>query len=248
MLDLGRPPIKEEFDRYDELQEAIGSVYKARNLFQRKFGPEPLIKAFELRRGDLLVYMALSNFRRLVPFRHLPTSIRNDIKTFLGGYRQALEKSLKLLFSIGNSEKIAELCDQTPFGFLDEQALYIHSGLIKDLHPILRIYVGCAELLAGDLQNFDLIKLHKRSGKVSLMRYDNFEGNPLPVLVERVKVDLSRQKVDIFDHGSSQRQEVLFFKERYVAKDHVNRVLPFQAGDVVDSGRKRARSSRVYGG
>jgi DNA phosphorothioation-associated putative methyltransferase len=95
--------------------------------------------------------------------------------------------------------------------------------LIKDLHPILRIYVGCAELLAGDLQNFDLIKLHKRSGKVSLMRYDDFEGNPLPVLVERVKVDLSRQKVDIFDHGSSRRHEVLFFKERYVSEDHENR-------------------------
>lgn len=223
MLDLGRPPIKEEFDRYDELQGAVGSINKARNLFQRKFGREPLINAFELRRGDLLVYMALSNFRRLVPFRHLPPSIRTDIKTFFGGYRQAIEKSLKLLFSIGNSEKIAELCDQTSFGFVDEQALYIHSGLIKDLHPILRIYVGCAELLAGDLHNFDLIKLHKHSGKVSLMRYDDFECNPLPVLVERVKVDLSRQKVDIFDHGSSQRQEVLFFKERYVAEDHENR-------------------------
>lgn len=218
MLDLGRPPIKEEFDRYDELQEAIGSVNKARNLFQRKFGPELLIKAFEIRRGDLLVYMALSNFRRPVPFQHLPPSIRTDIKTFLGGYRQAIEKSLKLLFSIGNSEIIAELCDQTPFGFLDEQALYIHSGLLKNLHPILRTYVGCAELLAGDINNFDLIKLHKRSGKVSLTRYDDFENNPLPVLVERVKVDLSRQKVDIFDHGSSQRQEVLFFKERYIAE------------------------------
>jgi len=177
MLDLGRPPIKEEFDRYDELQEAIGSVNKAKKLFQRKFGTEPLIKASELRRGDLLVYMALSNFRRQVSFRHLPLSIRTDLKTFLGGYKQALKQSMKLLFSIGNSENIAELCDQTPLGFLDGQALYIHSGLIKDLHPILRIYVGCAELLAGDLHNFDLIKLHKRSGKVSLMRYDDFDGN-----------------------------------------------------------------------
>lgn len=80
-------------------------------------------------------------------------------------------------------------------------------GRLPDLHPILRIYVGCAELLAGDLREIDVIKLHKRSGKVSLLRYDDFERTPLPELIERIRVNLSQQDLDA-DFGPT-KQELL---------------------------------------
>jgi DNA phosphorothioation-associated putative methyltransferase len=128
-----------------------------------------------------------------------------------------------LLFSAGNPELTTKLCDETPFGFLNHQALYIHGSLAQELHPVLRIYVGCAEILYGDLRDVDIIKIHKRSGKVSLLKYDDFEGKPLPELQERVKVNLRRQSIEVFDHRSPERQEILYFKERYVAKDHPKR-------------------------
>lgn len=223
MLELGRIPLKEEFHRYDELRSAIGSPNKAKNLFVRKFGEETLSKAFELRRNDLLVYLALSNFRKRVPFKHLPDGLRVDIKTFLGGHKQAIEESQDLLFSVGNPDVIEKLSDETPFGYLDHQALYLHRSLVQELHPVLRMYVGCAEILYGDLKDVDIVKIHKRSGKVSLLKYDDFEGKPLPELQERIKVNLRRQNIEVFDHRSSDRQELLFFKERYVAVDHPER-------------------------
>lgn len=223
MLELGRIPLKEEFHRYDELRSAIGSPNKAKNLFVRKFGEETLSKAFELRRNDLLVYLALSNFRKRVPFKHLPDGLRVDIKTFLSGHKQAIEESQNLLFSVGNPDVIEKLSDETPFGYLDHQALYLHRSLVQELHPVLRMYVGCAEILYGDLKDVDIVKIHKRSGKVSLLKYDDFEGKPLPELQERIKVNLRRQNIEVFDHRSSDRQELLFFKERYVAEDHPER-------------------------
>jgi DNA phosphorothioation-associated putative methyltransferase len=140
-----------------------------------------------------------------------------------GGYKSAVEESLALLFAAGNPEIITRLCDETTIGFLDHQALYLHRSLLQELHPLLRIYVGCAEVLHGDLKEIDIIKIHKRSGKVSLLKYDDFEGKPLPELQERIKVNLRRQTVEVFDHRSPERQEVLYFKERYVAKDHHGR-------------------------
>ncbi len=223
MLNLGRIPLLNEFQRYDELRNAVGSPARAMALFTRRFGEDTIQKAFEVRRNDLLVYIALSNFKKPVPLKHLPESIKADVKTFLGGYKRGLEEGISLLFSAGNPETITKLCDETPVGYHTAQALFIHHSLLPDLHPILRIYVGCAELLAGDLREIDLIKLHKRSGKVSLLRYDDFEGAPLPELIERIKVNLKQQSVDIFDHQSSERQELLYFKERYVALEHPNR-------------------------
>lgn len=223
MLELGRVPAKHEFERYEELQRGVGSANKAKNLFVRRFGEETLVKAFDFRQRDLQVYLALSNFRKKVPFKHLPDGLRKDIKTFLGGYEPALKESQSLLFSAGNPEVIVKLCDETPFGYLDHQALYIHRGLVSQLDPVLRIYVGCAEVLLGDLKEIDVIKIHKRSGKVTLLKYDDFDGNPLPELQERIKVNLRRQIIDVFDHRSEERQELLYFKERYVAKDHPGR-------------------------
>jgi DNA phosphorothioation-associated putative methyltransferase len=223
MLDLGRLPLQNEFERYGELLSAVGSLAKARALFTRRFGEDTLRKASELRRNDLLVYMALSNFQKPVPFKHLPESLKADVKIFLGGYKKGLEETLSLLFAAGKPETITRLCDETSSGYLTRKALFVHRSLLPLLHPILRIYVGCAELLAGDLRQIDIIKLHKASGKVSLLRYDDFENKPLPELVERIKVNLRQQSVDVFDHRSSERQEVLYFKERYVALEHPDR-------------------------
>lgn len=75
----------------------------------------------------------------------------------------------------------------------------------------------------GDLTDVDVIKIHKRSGKISLLKYDDFEGKPLPALHERIKVNLRRQTIDIFDHRSEEKQEVLYFKERYVSAAHPGR-------------------------
>ncbi len=223
ILDLGRLPLQDEFDRMEELKAAIGSPKKAQSLFVRRFGDDLLRKAFDLRRNDLLVYVALSNFRKPVPFKHFPAPLKLDVKTFLRGHKAGREEALALLFAAGNPEIITQLCSETSHGYQTEQALFIHRSLLPELHPILRIYVGCAEVLAGDLRNIDIIKLHKRSGKVSLLRYDDFEGNPLPELTERIKVNLRRQTVEAFDHRSTDRQEILYFKERYVAAEHPDR-------------------------
>ncbi len=69
--------------------------------------------------------------------------------------------------------------------------------------PLLRVYLGAACQLYGDLTDIDVIKLHIRSGKVSLMGYDDF-SKPIPYLVERVKIKMAEQEVDFFDYINAQ--------------------------------------------
>ncbi len=222
-LELGRLPLQSEFERYGAVTELFGSPKKALRFLTGLFGTEVLEKAAESRRNDLLVYIALSNFRKRVPFGVLPDGLQADIRHFLGPYSQALAQGRQALFAAGDSDLIAGLCNDSPLGHKDDRALYVHSSLVADLHPVLRVYVGCAELLCGDVKNADLVKIHKHSGKLTLLFYDDFFGKPFPELQTRVKVNLRTCDVDVFDHRSELRQELLFFKERYVRPDHPDR-------------------------
>ncbi len=220
VLDLGRAPVPGEFAREAELRAALGSSRRALHFVLRHFGREAFEEARQRRRDDWLVYLAIASIRRPVPYRHLAPSLKADVKAFFGDYRKALAEATESLYFIGDPDVIQEECEATPLGWQDEQALYVHRDLAAQLSVILRIYVGCAETLYGDLREVDLLKIHKRSGKVTFLIYDDYERRRLPVLVQRVKVNLRNQQVDVFEQTPGVKPEVLCFKHRYVSRDH----------------------------
>jgi DNA phosphorothioation-associated putative methyltransferase len=81
--------------------------------------------------------------------------------------------------------------------------------------------VGCATALFGDVSQTDVIKLHKASGKVTFLGYDDFEGKPLPELRHRIKVNLRTRWVQVFDHSAD--GQLLYFKERFLGANHPRR-------------------------
>jgi hypothetical protein len=221
MLRRGRLPAAEEFSRLNELIEKIGSPQKALRLFLRRGGAETLKQAVENRQKDLLVYVALANLRKRVPFGHLSLGLRLDVKEFFGSYKTALEKGLELLYAAGDAGEIELACEDLALGWQDEQALYVHRSLVDQLPPVLRAYVGCATTLFGAVEQADLIKIHKKSGKVTFLVYDDFENKALPGLHHRIKVNLRTRWVEAFDHRSS--GQLLYYKERFLHPAHPQR-------------------------
>lgn len=128
---------------------------------------------------------------------------------------------MELLYAAGDTGEIELACEELTLGWQDEQALYVHRNLVDQLPPVLRAYVGCATALFGDIAHADLVKLHKASGKVTFLAFDDFDGKPLPELRVRVKVNLRTRWVQVFDH--SRDGQVLYFKERFVGANHPNR-------------------------
>lgn len=221
MLQLGRLPEPDEFPRTGELRENIGSPKQALRILIQKGGADDVRRAAEDRKGDLLVHVALANLRKRVPFGHLSMSLRYDIREFFGNYTRALEKGIELLYAAGDAGEIELACEGLKVGWQNEQALYLHRSLLDELPPVLRAFVGCATTLFGDVSQADVIKLHKASGKVSFLTYDDFEGKPLPELRYRTKVNLRTRWVQVFDHGAE--GQLLYFKERYVSAIHPDR-------------------------
>ena len=81
--------------------------------------------------------------------------------------------------------------------------------MLSECLPLVRIYVGCALQLFGAVDSVHLIKVHLQSRKVTFLIYDDFESTHQPKLVERVKVDLSRLRVEFFDYIDAAEPQLL---------------------------------------
>lgn len=218
-LELGRIPANNEFEFSDQIRRICGSHNKAHQTLLNHFGKEIFQESNDKRREDLIVYFALSMFEKRKPQSKMPESIKRDIKAFFASYKDALEEAREVLFSVGNPIIINEACEKAyksiGCGYLEEgHSFNFHKNYLGELPQILRIYIGCATQLYGDIESFQLIKAHIRSGKVSLMRYDDWTKEE-PLLLERIKIKLRDLDIDFFDYSGNFSPTPLLNKESY---------------------------------
>lgn len=225
-LRLGRKPDKSEVADLLELTEGFGSLAKALRSVQTRHDAGELERAAASRTADLEVYFALQQFERRKPYSHLERGLQRDIKTFFGDYATAKMQATEQLFRIADIAAIEDACRTAAehgLGWLEPgQSLQLHVSLVEQLPALLRIYVGCAAVLYGDYRHADLVKIHIASGKVSLMRYDDFASQPLPRLIERVKIKLRDLNIDYFAYGEDYTPPFLFYKSRYINEEFSN--------------------------
>ncbi|MDO6639753.1 DNA phosphorothioation-associated putative methyltransferase [Shewanella sp. 5_MG-2023] len=222
-LELGRIPIDEEFTDSANIKMHFGNAKKAFKLLMQVQGEQAeqeFEQAIKLRQEDLLVYFALCQFEQRKGYVHLPDEQKRDIKIFFDTYKIAVAKAKALLFAIADTSLIEQACikahETLPASKLNEgHSLELHKKFLSYLPALLRVYVGAAVQLYGELDEIDLIKIHITSGKVSFMGYDNFDTTPLPTLRERIKVKMWQLDVDFFDYVDAERRPPLLFKSKF---------------------------------
>ena len=225
LTELGRVPTADEYAASNAIIEKFGSLKRAFKLIQKVTDESPWEEIAQKRCEDLLVYLALARFRKRPPLSKLPPTVQKDIKVFLGGYKVACGRADTLLFRAGDSDAVDQACQRAHVGQLVDNALIFHKSCLDSLEPLLRIYEGCARALVGELDDANVIKLHRFSGKVSYITYDGFVKNPHPPLKERMKVSLRSLNIDWFDYSSWDDPYLLLSKSRLVALEHPKRRL-----------------------
>ena len=222
-LTLGRLPAEDEFEGLHRVREVCGSIPRALGLFLEDGGDEDLERMRQQRREDLMVYLTNGEFaKRRPPLSGFSASLKRDIKAFFGSYATACESAREILFAAGDPGELALAVDELEFGWREaiEEHFSIHHCLLDKLPPILRVYVECAKRLVGVVDEADLIKLHLRSGKVTLLYYDDFKNRGLPELTTRIKIDIGNLFVRVFDYSTNEHKQLLYFKERFLPKGY----------------------------
>jgi DNA phosphorothioation-associated putative methyltransferase len=225
-LELGRVPANDEFEFSDQVRKCAGSHAKAHDALVKHFGNDLFVESHQKRKDDLLVYFSLGLFEKRSPQSKMPVSLKRDIKAFFNSYADAIDEARILLFSVGDPAVIEEACMEAykrfKCGELNDGHSYIfHKSLLGYAPLMLRIYIGCATQLYGDLEDIQLIKAHFTSGKVSLLGYKQWETET-PLLIERIKIKMREQDVDFFDYVGKYNPSPLINKKDFMNKELFN--------------------------
>lgn len=223
VAERGRLPEPDELAVGTDLAGAFGSIRRAFQVVRRVTGVEHWEAITAERRNDLLVYVALGRFPRRPPFGRLPSAIQRDIKAFFTTYRRACEDGDNLLFAAGNMERVNDAATSAAFGKLMPTALYVHASTMNRLPATLRVYEGCARVLAGLVEGTTVIKLRRHEPKISYLAYPTFDSDAHPCLVTSVRVDLRSLHLKYRDFTDDPDPPILHRKEEFVPEDYPNR-------------------------
>jgi DNA phosphorothioation-associated putative methyltransferase len=145
------------------------------------------------------------------------------MRAFLGAYTKACQQADELLFRAGDAAAIDEACRRSPVGKQLPDDLYVHRSALDALEPLLRIYEGCGRAFLGEVEGANIIKIHRRSGKLSYLVYPDFEDDPHPALLRSIRVNLRTRQIDSNDYGQSTNPPVLHRKETFLLPDDPRR-------------------------
>jgi len=218
--ELGRLPFEDEFDGTRDVIAAFGSIKQAYKLIRKVTGADPWDAIRQSRIDDIKVYLALARFPKRPSLAQMPLSMQRDIKEFFGTYKSACESADVLLFEAGNSELIDAACLRAKVGRLTSNALYLHRSAISSLKPILRVFEGCAKAYLGDVDDANVVKLHRFSGKVSYLACPRFETHPHPPVRRTIKLSLRNLFLQCIDHSENKNPLLLDQKEKMIESDH----------------------------
>ncbi|TMQ33601.1 MAG: DNA phosphorothioation-associated putative methyltransferase [Planctomycetota bacterium] len=217
---LGRLPEIEEFPEAPLVIERFGSLKRAFAVVRRVTGEAEWEAIAQRRKEDLLVYLALARFGRRPKLGQLPRTLGADMRAFFGTYAKACRLADELLFCAGDATAIDEACKRSPIGKLLPDDLYVHRSALAHLEPLLRIYEGCGRAYLGEVEGANIIKIHRRSGKLSYLVYPDFDTDPHPALERCVRLCLRTRALDCYDYDQSANPPVLHRKETFLHPTH----------------------------
>ena len=152
VTDQGRLPFDDELTAASSIVEVFGSIRKAFRVVLTVTDKERWEQIRRQRSGDLLVYLALSQFEGRTPFGRLPLAMQRDVKAFFGSHKKACAEADELLFSLGRPGVVDTASRQSPVGKLTPSALYVHESALPAISPLLRLYEGSARSYWGRVE------------------------------------------------------------------------------------------------
>ncbi|MBD2181331.1 DNA phosphorothioation-associated putative methyltransferase [Planktothrix sp. FACHB-1355] len=220
VTDRGRLPVPGELPQEAEINFEFRKITRAFDVILQatEAGEWDMIK--QKRRSDLLLYLALSEFKDYVQFKDIEPVVQKDIKALFGSYKKAREEAEDILFSLGDLSVVAKCCEESAIGHKRPNALFIHVSALSELDYRLRIYEGCASRTIGRMDEVTLIKFHTKQPKISYLFYPDFDTDPHPKLHTSMHIDLRDLHVSYRDYSDLQDPPVWHRKETVLTPNY----------------------------
>lgn len=223
VTERGRLPRQGELQNEATLNDQFGSIRAAFSLVRRVTGASRWMELEREAKENFLVYVALAAFGGRPAFKQLPEDLQFDAKDLCGSYKAGCEAADHLLYSIADVPSLDSACIEAPFGKLTPEALYVHTSALSELPPILRVYLGAAQTITGNVDDATIVKLHRQKPQVSFLIYPTFDKDPHPPLHGSLVARLPELRITYKDFSNSENPPILHRKETFVPDTYPGR-------------------------
>src|SRR5690606_5363276 len=139
---------------------------------------------------NTLLFLAVELFNGRGPFSSLPLSVQLDVRAFFTSYKEACQRSDRLLLKLRDDAYLRGAMNASAVGKLTPTALYVHQRALCRMPTVLRLYEHCDSIAAGRPQDWTVAKLRHQGRAVSWLDYPDFDSDPHPRILSSYQVDL----------------------------------------------------------
>ncbi|EST26968.1 Ribosomal methyltransferase Rsm22 [Streptomyces roseochromogenus subsp. oscitans DS 12.976] len=168
---------------------------------------------------NTLLFLAVELFNGRGPFASLPFSVQLDVRAFFSSYREACQRSDRLLLKLRDDTYVRGAMNASTVGKLTPTALYVHQRAVDRMPTVLRLYEHCASIAAGRPQAWTVAKLRHQGRAVSWLDYPDFDTDPHPRLLSSYQVDLKTLEASHTSYAESSNRPLLHRKHEFLAPD-----------------------------
>ncbi|MGW8951538.1 DNA phosphorothioation-associated putative methyltransferase [Streptomyces sp. NPDC055709] len=168
---------------------------------------------------NTLLFLAVELFNGRGPFSSLPLSVQLDVRAFFTSYKEACQRSDRLLLKLRDDPYIRGAMNASAVGKLTPTALYVHQRALDRMPTVLRLYEHCASIAAGRPQEWTLAKLRHQGRAVSWLDYPDFDTDPHPRIHSSYQVDLKTLETSHTSYADSPNRPLLHRKHEFLTLD-----------------------------
>lgn len=215
----GRPPRVEEMPR--SVAELLAHLKpgELKRLVRDAADPEKIAEGGKRTTLNTLLFLAVELFNGRGPFSSLPFSVQLDVRSFFSSYKEACQRSDRLLLKLRDDTYVRGAMNASAIGKLTPTALYVHRRAIDHMPTILRLYEHCASIAAGRPQEWTIAKLKHQGRAVSWLDYPEFDTDPHPRISSSYLVDLKTLETSHISYANSANRPLLHRKHEFLALD-----------------------------
>ena len=220
VLDRGRLPQGEELEDFEPVVRVFGTPKMAFQVVARATDRAAWQASAVSRSIELLAFLALAQFDQVDRMNKLSPTLQRDVRAHYGSFKSAHSKATTLLFASGNPQAVDLACRASRVGKLTPTALYLHRSAINELPALLRVVLGCAQRLVGEIPEANVIKIFRSEPKISFLEYPEFDSNPHPWLNRSWHLDIQQQRLHTVTFGYRANRPILHRLHEFVPDTH----------------------------
>lgn len=223
-LSLGRLPVAAELPEEISIELARHNISPSRALAycaRTVASNESIKRIAQARRDDLLAHFALSLFPGAPKYSSLAPSIRLDVRTFFQSHTAMMGEARRLLFSVGDGKSVAGALQQAIDAGLAARRgpkVRFMASTLPRLPVLVRLLIGCGEVLDPDLGTADVFDVYPDGGRVRGIWCEDLRARA-PVMTEMTDISFGNLRV----RRRSRVGDVLYNKGQILPPDDPDR-------------------------